>query len=320
MARTSRSRSPNARNTTLAIRTRDPLRQNDITTPDARKFISTQADRCPFPGYRNSSPHQHSTAESKTAPSVETFREASAAIRERWTQEQRCRIAENESSLSIKTHLPRGNDLTVPEQIAIIHGGGTPAQRANVRGTLLERQRQNTVDNKSLIPPVSPARPGVSQNNDEFRTQAEQTHSIRYDDFPELDARYGSPPKAKASETLNLTIKSPPKPPAEASSDGGKGTGLARGITNELLSRYRNTDFLNTNSQCTGPCPLQFPHNQGAYLQQGQIPRVWNARWGYSDPPRGIWEAWVRIEQGRGRNWDRVEVDGFAQSHWWAGP
>ncbi|KAF6217718.1 hypothetical protein HO133_006545 [Letharia lupina] len=333
MARTSRSRSPNARNTTLAIRTRDPLRQIDITTPDARKFISTQADRCPFPGYRNSSPHQHSTAKGKIAPSVETFREAGAAIRERWTQEQRRRIAENEAalrqlaeveqkvgSLSIKTHLPRGNDLTVPEQIAIIHGGGTPAQRANVRGTLLERQRQNTVDNKSLIPPVSPARPGVSQNNDEFRTQTEQTHSIRYDDFPELDARYGSPPKAKASETLNLTIKSPPKSPAEASSDNGKSTGLARGITNEPLSRYRNTDFLNTNPQCTGPCPIQFPHNQGAYLQQGQIPRVWNARWGYSDPPRGIWEAWVRIEQGRGRSWDHVEVDGFAQSHRWAGP
>ena len=222
MARTSRSCSPPTRDTTLTIRTRDPLPQYGNDTPIARKLTTTQADRCQFPGCSNTLPHQHPTAGAKIAPALEEYRKAGEAIRARWTEEQRRQIAENEASLrqlaeiepkignlSINPHPPRGNDLIVQDQNAILHGGATPAQCEAARGMLLERQRQDIVDNISRVTPI-------------FTTTTSSTQP------------------------------------------------------------------------CTAPCPIQTPHNQGAYLQQGQIPRVWNARWGYSDPPRGIWEAWVK--------------------------
>lgn len=249
MARKSRSTSPSTRDTTLTIRTRDPLPQYGIDTPIARHLTTTQADRCQFPGCSNTLPHQHPTAAgAKTAPSLEEYRKAGEAIRARWTEEQRRQTAENEASLrqlveiepkigdlSINPHPPRGNDLTVQDQDAIIHGGATPAQYEAAGGMLLERQqRQDIVDNISCVTPI-------------FTTTTSSTQP------------------------------------------------------------------------CTAPCPIQTPHNQGAYLQQGQVPRFWNARWGYSDPPRGIWEAWVRVERGRGRGWDEVVVGGFAGAHWWGG-
>ncbi|KAL9130249.1 MAG: hypothetical protein Q9175_007071 [Cornicularia normoerica] len=278
-------------------------------------------------------PHHHSTAKGEIAPSVDQYRKAGEAIRERWTEEQRRRIAENDAvlrqlaetdpkvgNLSIKTNLPRGNDLTVQEQIAIIHSDTTPAQDTATRGMVLERQRQDIIDNTSLISQIFPARVGVPQTKDTSQIKAEQTHSLEWDDFPELDAEYGPPPQAETSKNLNPTSKRPPKSNTKASCDSSKGKGLAFGLTQESFLRYQDGYFLNTNRPCTGPCPVKIPHNQGAYLQQGQVPRAWNARWGYSDPPRKIWDAWVRIEQGRGSSSDEGEVDGFALSHWWAGP
>lgn len=302
----------------LAIRTRELLTQNDIITPGAGKFISTQADRCLFPGCINQFPHQHSTSEGKIVPRVEEYRKAGEAIRERWTEEQRRRIAENEAvlqqlaeldprvgRLSIQPNLPRGNDLTVQEQISKILGGATPAQYEAAREMLLERQRQNIIDNTS---PISPVSPGIPQTKATSQTPTEQSYTLEYDDFPELDSKHNTQSIAKKIKDLN------------ASSDGRKDTGPASHTTDQPSSRYQRIHFLNTDSLCTGPCPVQVPHNQGAYLSQGEVPRAWNARWGYSDPPRRIWEAWVRIEQGRGSSWDKVEVDGFAMSHWWAGP
>ena len=286
MTHTRQSGSPPDHNTDLAIRTRDLMAQNPTITPVTGEFISIQADRCPFPSCTNTRPHQHSTAEGIIAPSIDDFRKAGEAIRERWTEEQRHLIAENETTLqqltelepkvrdlSLQPHLPRSNDLTAQDQIAVIHGGATAAQYEATREMLLERHRQDLIANTSPISPTSSAHPGASHNEPTAQTQAERAKSSEWDDFPDLNAQ------------------------------------------------YQNIDFLHTNTRlCTGPCPVQTPHNRGAYLQRGQVPRVWNARWGYSDPPRGIWEAWVRIEQGRGRSWDKVEVDGFALSHWWAGP
>ena len=284
MARRSRSRNPPPHNIPLAIRTRELLTQNDIITPGAGKFISTQADRCPFPGCINQFPHQHSTSEGKIVPRVEEYRKAGEAIRERWTEEQRRRISENEAvlqqlaeldpkvgRLSIQPYLPRGNDLTVQEQI-------------------------------------SPVSPGIPQTKATSHTPTEQSYTLEYDDFPELDAKHNT-------QSISRKIKD-----LSAFSDGRKGTGPSSHTTDQPSSRYQRIHFLNTYPLCTGPCPVQVPHNQGAYLSQGEVPRAWNARWGYSDPPRRIWEAWVRIEQGRGSSWDKVEVDGFALSHWWAGP
>ncbi len=332
MAVTRRSRSPTTHNATLAIRTHNTLAQNDIVTPVAGKFIPTQANRCPFAGCTNRFPHQHSTADGKIAPSVDEFRKAGEAIRQRWTEEQRHRIAKNEAvllqlaeiepkvaNLSIQPHLPRGNDLTVKEQINIIHGGATPAQYAATREMLLERQRQDIIDNTSPITPVFPACSFFPPIKDETLSQVEKANnSLDHDDFPELDAKYGHLSAAGNSRKLDPTIKMPPEASSGASCDGGKGTDPAFDITNKSFPQPQYADFIK--NLCTGPCPVQTPHNKGPYLQRGQIPRVWNERWGYSDPPREIWEAWVRIEQGCGRTWDEVEVDGFAFSHWWAGP
>ena len=329
MARTSRSRSPPMRNAALPIRTRDPLAQTGTISPVAGKLISTQADRCRYSDCSNESPHDHSTAEGITLPSVEEYGKASEAIRDRWTEEQRRRIAENEAllrelagiepkvgRLSTKAHLPRGNDLTVQEQIEIIHGGaGQVPDEA-----LLEEQRRNVIDNTNAAPTVPCTRSSVLRTDDKSQTRTEQTNSLEWDDFPELDAKYPTSNTPGCSKDLTPTPKPPlPPPVGTLYNPAAENAPTPKNPHKPSLHRQIN-DFLHTTSQlCTGPCPIQTPHNKGAYLHQGQIPRVWNARWGYSDPPREIWDAWVRIEQGRGRSWDEVEVDGFAASHWWCG-
>ncbi|CAF9929244.1 hypothetical protein IMSHALPRED_007867 [Imshaugia aleurites] len=357
MARKSRSRSPPTRNTTLTIRTREPLVQNDIVTPVAGRFISTQADRCPYPDCNEDSPHQHSTTEGSIAPPVDEYRKAGEAIRERWNEEQRRRIAENEAVLRQVADIePRVGNLSINTQFP---RGIILAEYEATRTKVLERQRRGIIENTS---PNFPVCPDVIQTADESRRQAEQESNLEWNDFPELDAQYGPPtagfksewdnfpeldtkygpptagiksewddfPELDAqygpstvdinSKNLDPTIKSPPRLPTNIPSESRNGRGFAIGLIYEPSSRYRDTDFLNLNPQCTGPCPIQCPHNQGAYLQQGQIPRVWNARWGYSDPPSHIWQAWVRVENGTASSWDQVEVEGFAQSHWWGGP
>ena len=276
---------------------------------------STQVDQCQFSGCTNRFPHQHIAAEGKTAPSVEEFNEAT---REQWTEEQRRRIAENEAALrqlaegdpkvrqqSPQPYLPRGNDLTVQEQIAILHGGLAPTQYAATHETLLKREPQGYP---------------LPQAIDTSQTQAEQKIDLEHDDFPDLGAKYGRPPMAEGFENLDPALGTLSKSPAEASCNKRMSTGLPLEGTAQHPSRFQNTHFLNTNPQCTGPCPVHIPHNAGAFLMQGEIPRVWNARWGYSDPPRVIWDAWTRVENGTASEWDKVEVDEFALCHWWAGP
>ena len=308
MARTRGYRIPTTHHETLAIRTRDSIEQNDIILPGPGESISTQADRCPFPRCINDFPHQHASAEGEIVPTVDEFCKAGEGFRQQWTEEQRRRIVENEAllrqvgelgpqvgNLSISAHLPNGTDLRTQGQHAVIHGGATPAQYAATREMLLDRNRQDIIG--------STTRPADLETEGNCQTQADETCSPDWNDFPELDSKYGPPPRSPISRSQS-------KSHAEASTNGDE----------IRKSHYQEIDFLNTNPPCTGPCPIQCPHNEGAYLQQGQVPRLWNARWGYSDPPREIWEAWVRVEQGRGSGWDEVEVDGFALSHWWAGP
>lgn len=329
MLRTSRSRSPVTRRTALSIRTREPTSQDHATAPFAGGYISTQAARCPFPGDTNRSPHLHSTAEGKIAPSIDEYRKAGEAMRERSSEEQRRRIAENEAvlrelselepkvrGLAIQPYLPRRNDLTVEEQIAVIHGGATPAQYETTREMLLEQQRQEIIKNTSPISPVFPASPNVTETK---FISAEQDDSLEYDDFPQLNAKYGLPPAPNFSQNLTPTIKSSPEQPATASDNSSKATKSAPIPTKSPSSERHDRYYHNPRPQCAGACPIQWPHNSGPYLQNGHIPRVWNSRWGYSDPPRRIWEAFVRLEQGRGSDWDEVEVYGFAQSHFWRG-
>ncbi|KAM0799821.1 hypothetical protein BDR22DRAFT_822193 [Usnea florida] len=293
MVRGNRSQNGHTHTTTLPIRPRAPSPQAPTTPPTTGNFVSIHNDRCPNPSRSSSLPRQHhsprgSKSPSKS-PSTEEYRSASAATRQKWTESQRRRIAENEALLrqlagitpevgnsSIKTHLPRGNDLTVEEQIAIIHESVAPEYYATTRDTLSERRREETTNNMAQISNVHSS---TAQNK-----AASQPSNFEWDDFPEPNTKYSHP-------------HNPPPFPSHNST----------------------TTPLTTAPPCTGPCPIQTPHNQGAYLQQGQVPRVWNARWGYSDPPRRIWDAWVRVEQGRGSSWDEVEVDGFGVCHWWGG-
>lgn len=205
-----------------------------------------------------------------------------------WTDEQRHRIAKNEEvlrqlagfepkvgNLSMETYLPQGNDLRVQEQIAMIHGGATPAQYADTRGMLLERKRQDVMDNTS---PISPVCPSVEQTKVTYHTQAEQTYNPEYDDFPELDAQYAPPPAAGDSETLDTTIGAPPNHFPIASCDARKGTATPFDTITYPFLGLQNTESLNTNPPCTSHCQVQTPHRQGPYLQQGLVPRVWNPR------------------------------------------
>ena len=241
-------------------------------------------------------------------------------------------------NLSIHPHIPRGDELTIQEEMNIIHGGATPAQYATAHELLLEQQRQDIIDNISPISPVSPNRFGQMFQNqaeqinnleyDDFpelnekygiptqtsQNGAEQTNSLEYDDFPELNAKYGLPPITKTPHNPTPTTRSPSRHPATDLASTSTSTS-----TEPPTSQYQNRYHSNNNPLCTGPCPLKFPHNQGPYLQQGLVPRVWNPRWGYSDPPKRIWDAFVRSEQGRGSEWDEVEVGGFAVAHWWDG-
>ena len=252
MARTSDPESPSIHNMTLPIRTRGSLIQkSSIVSQDADTFISTQADRCPFPGCVDSLPHQHSKAEGNIAPFIDEYRKAGEAIRGRWTEEQRRRIAENEvllrqiggvvpkvGGLSIQTHSSRGNDLSIEEPSVIVHGGEGRVQIDTSPEALLEKQSRNVIDDTTSISPL----PGVTmpQTDKKSHDQAEQTGSLEWDDFPELDAKYATRDKGPTSQS---------------------------------------SPFLNTDSPlCTGPCPIQSPHNKGLYLQQGQVPRVWNPR------------------------------------------
>ena len=295
--------------------------------------MANQADRCPFPGCVNTSSHRHSKPKGLILPSIEEYRRAGEVIREQWSEKQRRQIAENEAMLRrlaetepkvgdllTKTHLPRGNDLTVQEQINIIHGGATPAQYEAFNEMLLEQQRQDTIGNTSPIFPAYATGSGAPQTEASSHSQAEQQSSVEWDDFPELDAKYGHPP-SKNSRILDPKLKSLPKSLAGFSYNGDAGGSLEANITPKPHPPSQKTDFLYTKTLLsTGPCPVQTSHSQGPYLQQGQVPRTWNPRWGYSDPPREIWEAWARVQQGCGRTWDLVRVDGFALSHSWAGP
>ena len=210
------------------------------------------------------------------------------------------------------------DEFSDQELIAFVEGGAFPEAAGKL---LIDRHHQDIVNNTSPISPVDPAGPCVSQIEEMPQTQAEQTNRIVWDDFPELDSKYGVPSSSEDSEDLDSTLTSLLKPLTGWTGKSGKENTPACDIPHSPYSFRQNTDFLSTGLRlCTRPCLVQTQRNQGAYLQHGQVLRVWKARWGYPNLPWEIWEAWLRIEQGRGRTLDQVEVDGFALSHWSAGP
>ena len=275
MARTSRSRSPPTRNRTLAIRTRDPLPQNATVTPFVSESVSTQADRCPFPGCLNTLPHQHSPAEGEIAPSIEEYKKAAEAIRERWYEQQRRHIAENEALsrelAEIERKVNRLSVKLVPEL--------------------------NDQSETSIIDEIPSDLLILSHDRRNGTSLFYETTS-----FPELDRQ-------------NETASRPHQMPI---SDRKWTLCFKNGNPISQQPLYLYLYRLSEPPPCTGTCPIQTPHIKGPYLQRGGVPRVWNPRWGFSDPPRAVWEAWLRIRNGRARSWDRVQVDGFSKSHaWW---
>ena len=308
------------------------LAQNDIITPGSGKSVSNQTDRCPFPGCRIKFPHQHSTANGETAPSIKEHHKANQAIRPQWTEEQRRRIMKNEVALSqlpegkpdlgkltVETHLPRGTGPAIKEQVATNHGRVAPSQCDITREMHLAQLRQDIIDNTSPISPPSSPSLGVLKTETQSHEDLNLMDIDEWNDFPELDAKYGTTPGS--SKSPNPAVKAEPEDDIKAFHNNSDNLNPASNSISAKHMPYKNTDFSDANSSlCTGPCPIQTPHSQGAYLHQGQIPRTWNMRWGYSEPPQEIWESWIRIELGHGSSWDRVQVDGFALSHWWAGP
>ena len=205
MVRRNRSQNPHTHTTTLPIRPRASSPQTP-KTPNTRPItgssVPTHSDRCSHPARTTPLPHQSlPTKGSKSpskSPSYEEYRNASSATRQKWTESQRRRIAENEAllrqlaeitpkegNLSIKTHLPRGNDLTVEEQIAILHESVTPRHYSTTLDMVLGRRREETNNNMDLVSPISSAHLGVLQNK-----AASQASNLEWSDFPELDTKY----------------------------------------------------------------------------------------------------------------------------------
>ena len=181
MVRRNRSQSQHNHTTTLPIRPQASSPQSPNTRPITGSCISTHSHRSPCPAGTNALPHQSLPTKGSKSPStprsIEQYRSARSATRQKWTESQRRRIAENEAllrqlaeitpelgSLSIKTHLPRGNDLTVEEQIAIIYESVTPRRYSIIEDMLLKRPCEETSNNMDPISPNSSANLDVWQN------------------------------------------------------------------------------------------------------------------------------------------------------------
>jgi len=67
-------------------------------------------------------------------------------------------------------------------------------------------------------------------------------------------------------------------------------------------------------------CIVDHPHHLGRYLARGHVPRTYNDRWGLSDPPHLVWEAWARINNGTAGESDEMVVNAFSACHFWDGP
>ena len=112
-----------------------------------------------------------------------------------------------------------------------------------------------------------------------------------------------------------LNIEESVAPPTSGTVEGSSTPSIGQS-DDPLLSK----DETESRRFCTHKsCPIKRPHGLGRYLQQGQIPRIWNDYWGYSDPPQSVWQAWVRVEQGTASALDKTQVTAFADCHRWFG-
>lgn len=69
--------------------------------------------------------------------------------------------------------------------------------------------------------------------------------------------------------------------------------------------------------ECTErDCPVEEYHYQGLYMYSG-LPRSELSRFGFSDPPPGVWAALKRVQDRVPESRDREMVDRFADYHAW---
>lgn len=125
-----------------------------------------------------------------------------------------------------------------------------------------------------------------------------------------------------SADALKITSKNPladsediipiPSPPRPTNT---------RPPLNHLPAPPRPTHLPKQTNACRNQhCPLRhLPHFKGMFLQNGKIPKKWNEDFGWSDPPRRVWDAWVRVEDLVGSERDFEIVRGFAASHFWTG-
>ncbi|MCJ1452924.1 hypothetical protein MMC28_003269 [Mycoblastus sanguinarius] len=95
---------------------------------------------------------------------------------------------------------------------------------------------------------------------------------------------------------------------------------LEQGVNNLSITRDPTSPVNTSVLPCTDTaCPIAFEHLQGRYLHHGEVSRTYNDRWGYSDPPQSVWEAWAKVERRTASVGDEVLVDAFAELHRWVG-
>ena len=126
-------------------------------------------------------------------------------------------------------------------------------------------------------------------------------------------------PLIRPMENLSISgeVDAVPKYPKRGSYVGNPPT------SNRTLSAYithsplitPNTDFCKSLD-----CIVPYPHPLGRFLARGHVPRTYNDRWGLSDPPHQIWEAWTRMNHGTASETDEVIVHAFVSNHFWDGP
>ena len=69
--------------------------------------------------------------------------------------------------------------------------------------------------------------------------------------------------------------------------------------------------------ECTKPhCPIRHFHYEGLYMDRG-MPCSKKSRFGFSDPPREIWQALQRTRAGQAQGKDDWMVKRFAEYHTW---
>ena len=95
--------------------------------------------------------------------------------------------------------------------------------------------------------------------------------------------------------------------------------GLPSGTEPTVDENERLNSLISPGGGCT--CPINTFHFYGLYLhgrtidEAKELPKEAHPKWGYSDPPPEVWDAYERIEQRKATDKDESLVEGFSSCH-----